>query len=132
MKKIPGLQHFDTAAKDNNHNGNPPPETRTCPIIIEIIEFFPKGNICKTIIKKTEGTITVSFIDKGEKPGKKSSPFDTYIQIIEGNAELILNDQKYFIRLGEGIMIPAHATFEFGGKKPFKLICTMTKSDFNF
>jgi hypothetical protein len=60
-------------------------------IIVEIIEYMANAVVSKTIIKKSTGNITVTSFDAGEELAEKLSPFDTYIQIIDGAAELIIN-----------------------------------------
>src|SRR5690349_63082 len=75
-------------------------------IIVEIIEYVPKSVVSRTIIKKTTGNITISSFDEGEELAEKISPFDNFIQIIDGAAELTLNEKTYKLRLGEGIVIP--------------------------
>jgi hypothetical protein len=55
-------------------------------IIVEIIEYVPNAVVSKTIIKKTTGNITVTSFDTGEELAEKTSPFDIYIQIIDGAA----------------------------------------------
>jgi len=77
-------------------------------IIVEIIEYIPNSIVSKTILKKTTGNITVSSFDTGEELAEKTSPFDTYIQIIDGSADVEINDKRYTLKLGEGIIIPAH------------------------
>ena len=46
-------------------------------------------------MKKTTGNITATSFDAGEELDEKITPFDTYIQIIDGVAELTINDEKY-------------------------------------
>jgi quercetin dioxygenase-like cupin family protein len=99
-------------------------------IIVEIIEYIPNAVVSRTIIKKTTGNITVSSFDAGEELDVKTSPFDTYIQIIDGTAELIINDIKYELNLGEGIVIPAHAKHNFNANEQFKMISTIIKSGY--
>lgn len=99
-------------------------------IIVEIIEYMPNAVVSKTIIKKTTGNVTVSSFDAGEQMTDKISPFDTYIQIIDGTAELVINDKKYKLRLGEGIIIPAHAKNNFHANEQFKMISTVIKSGY--
>lgn len=99
-------------------------------IIVEIIEYMPNAVVSKTIIKRTTGNITVSSLDAGEELAEKISPFDTYIQIIDGAAELILNGRKYGLRLGEGIIIPAHTRHNFNANEQFKMISTVIKSGY--
>ena len=97
-------------------------------IIVEIIEYLPKSILSKTIIKKTTGNVTVSSFDTGEEMAEKISPFDIYIQIIDGSAEIIINEKKYNLHLGEGIIIPANAPHCFNAHEQFKMISTIIKS----
>lgn len=99
-------------------------------IIVEIIEYMPNAVVSKTIIKKTTGNVTVSSLDAGEELAEKISPFDTYIQIIDGAAEVFINARKYKLRLGEGIIIPAHAKHNFNANVQFKMISTVIKSGY--
>ena len=99
-------------------------------IIVEIIQYIPNAVVSKTIIKKTTGNITVSSFDAGEELAEKLSPFDTYVQIIDGTAELIINDKKYILNLGEGIIIPAHAKHKFNANEQFKMLVTVIKSGY--
>ena len=100
-------------------------------IIVEIIEYIPNSVVSKTIIKKTTGNITVSSFDAGEELAEKTSPYDLYIQIIDGNAEVEINDEKYKLRLGEGIIVPAHSKHCFYAKEQFKMISTIIKSSYD-
>jgi quercetin dioxygenase-like cupin family protein len=97
-------------------------------IIVEIIEYIPNAIVSKTIIKKTTGNITVSSFDTGEELAEKTSPFDIYIQIIDGAAEVDIYEKKFELKLGEGIIIPAHAPHCFVATKQFKMISTIIKS----
>lgn len=99
-------------------------------IVVAIIKYVPNAVVCKTIIQKTTGNITVTSFDAGEELVQKSSPFDTYIQIIDGTADLMINDKKYKLRLGEGIIIPAHASHNFNANEQFKMISTIIKSGY--
>jgi len=86
--------------------------------------------VSKTIIKKTTGNVTVSSFDAGEELDEKIAPFDTYIQIIDGVAELTINDKKYRLKLGEGIIIPAHSKHHYNANVQFKMISTVMKSGY--
>jgi quercetin dioxygenase-like cupin family protein len=99
-------------------------------IIVEIIEYLPNAVVTKTIIKKLTGNVTVSSLDAGEELEEKTSPFDTYIQIIDGTAELVIDKKLFLLKLGEGIIIPAHAKHNFNAKEQFKMISTVIKSGY--
>ncbi len=100
-------------------------------IIVEILEYIPKAVVSKTIIKKTTGNITVSSFDTGEELAEKTTPYDTYIQIIDGAAEVIINEVKHQLTLGEGIVIPANTSHCFNANEQFKMISTVIKSAYD-
>jgi quercetin dioxygenase-like cupin family protein len=99
-------------------------------IIVEIIEYVPNAVLSKTIVKKATGNVTVSSLDAGEELAEKISPFDNYVQIIDGNAEIIINKKEFKLKLGEGIIIPAHSTYCFNAAEQFKMISTIIKSGY--
>lgn len=99
-------------------------------IVVEIIQYVPNAILSKTIIKKTTGNITVSSLDAGEELEEKHSPFDTYVQIIDGSADLNIDNKLFTLKLGEGIIIPAHARHKFNANEQFKMICTTIKSGY--
>jgi len=99
-------------------------------IIVEIIEYMPNAVVSKTIIKKTTGNVTVTSFDVGEELAEKISPFDTYIQVIDGAAEVIIDEKKYLLRLGNGIVIPAHTSHCINANEQFKMISTVIKSGY--
>ena len=105
-------------------------EKLTTHIVVEIIEYIPNSIVSRTIIKKATGNITVSSFDAGEELAEKSAPFDNYIQIIDGAAELIIKGKTYKLKLGEGIIIPAHAMHSFNADEQFKMISTIIKSGY--
>lgn len=99
-------------------------------IIVEIIQYIPNAVLSKTIIKKITGNITASSFDAGEELAEKTSPFDNYVQIIDGSAELVMDNRKLRLNKGEGIIIPAHSTHSFNANEQFKMISTIIKSGY--
>ncbi|WP_308991126.1 cupin domain-containing protein [Mariniflexile litorale] len=99
-------------------------------IVVEIIQYIPNAVVSKTIIKKINGNITAVSFDVGEELAEKTSPFDTYIQIIDGTASLTINKKEYELGLGQGIIIPSNERHHFTAKEQFKMISTVIKSGY--
>ena len=99
-------------------------------IIVEIIEYMTNSVVIKTIIKKSTGNISVMSFDSGEGLTEKISPFDTFIQIIEGKAEVVVNKVSSILTTGQGIIIPAHVTNFIKPNGRFKMISTIIKSGY--
>jgi len=99
-------------------------------ILVEIIEYVPNSVVSKTIIRKTTGNISVLAIDTGEVLAEKISPFDTFIQVIEGAAEVVINEKQNLLQTGEAIIIPAHASNFVKANERFKMVSTVIKSGY--
>jgi quercetin dioxygenase-like cupin family protein len=99
-------------------------------ILIEIIEYVPNSVVTKTIIRKTTGNISVVAIDIGEVLAEKISPFDTFIQIIEGKAEVVIDGKSKMVQIGQAIIIPAHTSNSVRANEKFKMISTIIKSGY--
>ena len=99
-------------------------------IIVELIEYIPNSVLSKTIMKKTTGNVSVVSFDTGEALTEKISPFDTFIQIIEGRAEIIIDKKSNCLECGQGIIIPAHSSHVVKANERFKMTQTVIKSGY--
>ena len=99
-------------------------------IVVETIDYVANAVVLKTIIKKTTGNVTAVSFDSGENLTEKISPFDTFIQIIEGRAEILIDDSSQNLKTGEGIIIPAHSRNTIQANERFKMISTVIKSGY--
>lgn len=99
-------------------------------IIVEIIEYVPDSVVIKTIIKKSTGNINAVSFDTGEKLEEKISPFDKFIQIIDGKAKILIGGVSKLLETGQSIIIPAHTANSFKANNRFKMISTIIKSGY--
>jgi len=97
-------------------------------IIVEIIEYVSNSVVIKTIIKKSTGNISIMSFDSGEGLTEKTSPFDTFAQIIEGKAEIVIDKVSNLLESGQGIIIPAHSPNYIRPNGRFKMILTVIKN----
>ena len=120
---------MDSNYGDGNSN-NTELEKAKSHIIVEIIEYVPNSVVIKTIIKKSTGNISIMSFDSGEGLTEKTSPFDTFAQIIEGKAEIVIDKVSSLLESGQGIIIPAHSPNYIKPNGRFKMIQTIIKSGY--
>ena len=99
-------------------------------LVVEIIEYVPGAVVMKTIIKKSTGNISIMSFDSGEGLTEKISAFDVFVQIIEGNAEFVIDGVLSVLNTGQGIIIPAHLSSSIKPNGRFKMIQTIIKSGY--
>jgi quercetin dioxygenase-like cupin family protein len=87
--------------------------------------------VIKTIIKKTTGNVSAVSFDSGEVLTERISPFDTFIQVIDGKAEIIINEESHLLDTGQSIIIPAHSRNSIKANVRFKMLSTTIKSGYD-
>jgi len=105
-------------------------EKSTAHIVIDIIEYVPQSVVTRTIIRKLTGNIIAIAIDSGESLTEKISPFDTYIQIIDGEAEVVIENRCSKLVTGQGILIPSHSANIIRASERAKILRTVIKSGY--
>jgi quercetin dioxygenase-like cupin family protein len=99
-------------------------------ITVEIIEYIHHAVVIKTILKKSTGNISVMSFDSGEGLTERTTPFDTFAQIIDGQAEIVIDGQANLLATGQSIVIPAHSPNFIKPNGRFKMIMTVIKSGY--
>lgn len=102
----------------------------TAVITVELVEYIPNSVVIKTIMRKTTGNVSVMSVDSGEGLTEKTTPFDTYVQVIDGKAEIIITGTVHVLETGHSIVIPAHASNSIRPNERFKLVMTVIKSGY--
>ena len=98
--------------------------------IVELIEYIPNAIVKRTILKRPMGNIVDSTFDEREAFVERVLPFDNYIQIRDGVANIKINEKNYKLDSGEGMVIPAHTRHCFIANEQFKMISTFSKSNY--
>jgi|SRR5450755_805039 quercetin dioxygenase-like cupin family protein len=97
-------------------------------ITVEIIEYVAKSVVTKTILKKSSGTVSAVSVDTGEGITERTTPFDTFVQVIDGKVELVINGKEHLLKTGGSIIIPSQAPYYVKPDGRFKMILTIIKS----
>ena len=97
---------------------------------VEVLEYIPNSVGIKPIVKKPTGNISAMSFDSGSTLMGKVSPFDTFILVINGEAEIVIDDQTYLIETGQFIIIPAHARSTIKAIARFKILSAIIKSGY--
>jgi quercetin dioxygenase-like cupin family protein len=98
--------------------------------VVDILEYLSNSVVIKSILRKNTGNISAVAFDSGELLIGKISPYDIFVQIIDGNAEIIIDDKSNLLETGQSIIIPAHSRNTMKANIRFKMISTFIKSGY--
>ena len=95
--------------------------------IVGTIEYVPDSVVTKSIIKKSTGNISVMSFDRGQGLTDRILAYDTFAQIIDGKAEILIDGNSHNLESGQGIIIPAHISNAIKATEKFKMMLTSLK-----
>jgi quercetin dioxygenase-like cupin family protein len=121
---------MDTKELESLSKKDGPIEKGAAHIIVELIEYEHNEVVSKSIMKKATGSINALAFDNGEGLDEKISPYDTFAQIIDGSAIIVIDGKESKLSVGEGILIPAHQPSFIKPNGRFKIILTVIKSGY--
>jgi quercetin dioxygenase-like cupin family protein len=93
----------------------------------EMVEYSSGGVISKQVLKNQSGNITLFSFDQGQGLSEHTAPFDAIVQILDGEAEIIIGGNPNLVKKGESIIMPANITHALQAVERFKMLLTMIK-----
>jgi quercetin dioxygenase-like cupin family protein len=96
--------------------------------VAELVSYQDNGVVSRQLVKKAAGNITAFAFDAGQELTEHSSPFEAVIEVVEGEATVVIAGQPHDVRQGEMIVLPASVPHAVRAKKRFKMLLTMIRS----
>ena len=91
------------------------------------VSYADDAVVSKTILDKKAGTLTLFSFDKGQGLSEHTAPYDATVQIIDGEANIILDGKTIVVKTGEMIIMPAGIPHELRAETPFKMLLIMIR-----
>jgi len=93
-----------------------------------VIDYQPGSVVSKTLIDKKVGTITVFAFDEGQGLSEHTAPFDAFVNILDGEAEITISGEPFSVAAGQTLIMPAHEPHALKAVKPFKMMLVMIRA----
>ena len=82
----------------------------------------------RTLIDKQVGTVTVFAFDEGQGLSEHTVPYDAFVQILDGEAEITIAGEPHHLSAGQMIIMPANKPHLLRAVKQFKMLLVMIRS----
>ena len=96
--------------------------------LISLVDYQDGSVVSKELIKKEKGTVTLFAFDKGQGLSEHTAPFDAFVYIIDGKAEITIDGKVHSLALGETIIMPANKPHSLKAAERFKMLLVMIKA----
>ena len=94
----------------------------------ELVSYQEGSVVSKTLIDKKIGTLTMFSFGAGQGLSEHTAPYDAVVQVVDGEAEIVINGNPQTVLAGQLIIMPANIPHELKALKPFKMLLTMIRA----
>lgn len=91
------------------------------------LDYQQGAVVSRTLIKKKTGTMTLFAFDQDEGLSEHTAPFDAFVYLISGEAEVTVSGTPYRVCEGESIVMPAGEPHALKATKRFKMLLVMIR-----
>ena len=92
-----------------------------------LIDYQMGSVVSRTLIDKKTGTVTLFAFDEGQGLSEHTAPFDAFVHIIDGEAEITISGKSITVKGGELVIMPANEPHALRALKKFKMILIMIR-----
>jgi quercetin dioxygenase-like cupin family protein len=105
----------------------------------DMLQYQAGSVVSRVLLKNKGGTVTMFAFSKGEGLSEHTAPFDALVHVIEGIAEIRIASvkeetqtdtalEKFTVRAGELITLPANRAHAVTATTDFKMLLTMIRA----
>lgn len=89
------------------------------------VEYLPGQIVSKTLSQNKALSLTLFAFDKGEEISSHESDGDAMVTALDGLGEITISGQKYSLKAGETIIMPAKQPHAVVASEQFKMLLTV-------
>lgn len=93
-----------------------------------LVAYASGSVVSRTLIDRKIGTITLFTFDAGQGLSEHTAPFDAFVQIFDGVAEVTIDGTVQRVSSGEFIIMPANIPYSLKAVEKFKMMLVMIRA----
>ena len=104
-------------------------ETANVQILADLVTYQDGQVVSKTLVQNPNVSLTLFSFDKGEEISTHSSHGDAMAYVIDGQAEITIGGEKFNVKAGETIVMPAEVAHAVFAPERMKFMLTVVFSE---
>lgn len=85
------------------------------------IDYQENSIVSKTITTNKDSSLTLFAFDAGQSIASHSAPVDAVVQVVEGEVEITISAEKFYLKEGDIILMPKGEPHGLEAKTKFKM-----------
>lgn len=91
----------------------------------DLVDYQEGSVVSRTILDKKAGSITLFAFDQGEGLSEHTAPYDALVYMMDGTAEVRIEEKQFLLKKGEFVVMPANKPHAVRAVERFKMILIM-------
>ena len=89
------------------------------------VDYQDGSVVSHQITKAAGGNVTLFAFDEGQELSEHTAPYDAFVHVLDGEAEIRVSGEAYHLQAGDGIIMPSNEPHSVMALKKFKMLLTM-------
>ena len=96
--------------------------------VAEMASYQGGSVVSRILLRRSTGNVTLFAFDEGQELSEHTAPFDAFVHVLEGKAEIVIAGQAFQLGAGEVILMPANRPHALRAISRFKMLLIMIRS----
>ena len=96
--------------------------------LADLAQYQENAVVSSQVLRAENGNVTLFAFDEAQELSEHSTPFDALLQMLDGEAEIIITGKSFPMQAGETIILPADEPHAVKATKQFKMLLTMIRA----
>jgi len=96
--------------------------------LVSLVEYADDSIVSREVAHNDAGTVTLFAFDAGQGLSEHQAPFDALVQVLDGEATLVIGGKRVRTRAGELTVMPANVPHAVEARKRFKMMLVMLRA----
>jgi quercetin dioxygenase-like cupin family protein len=96
--------------------------------LVELTQYQEGSIVSRTLLQGEAGTLTVFSFDAGQALSEHTVPYNAFIQVLDGQAEIVIGGKPVTVKIGEIVLMPGGISHKVKALQRFKMLLTMFKT----
>ena len=91
------------------------------------VQYADGSIVSRALVQKPIGSLTLFAFDAGQALSEHTAPYDAYVQVLDGEGEIVVAGQPIAARAGDVVLMPANVPHAVNARQRFKMLLTMIR-----
>jgi quercetin dioxygenase-like cupin family protein len=102
-------------------------EAATAHTLAALAAYADGSIVSRTLVDTEHATVTLFAFDEGQSLSEHTAPFDAYVNVLDGAAELVIGGETVSASAGQIVLMPAGVPHAVRARKRFKMMLIVVR-----